>query len=157
MNGGGAACSPSGFGSTTATLLPTVQFYRCRQLICTMAPYSVCFRLQPSPAARTIILHPSLPLQFATSMIVRENDWRLRVVYGTERKIGRASMEPQVGYALLCTSALSRVATSLTRRCADSKWGWRTYDVPEGGSASYCSADPKSMNNCVQGYRVEKH
>jgi len=32
------------------------------------------------------------------------------------------------------------------------KWSWRQHDVPEGGSASYCSADPKSRNNCVEGW-----
>ena len=37
-------------------------------------------------------------------------------------------------------------------RARRSRWTWRTYEVPEGGSASYCSADPLSRNNCVQGY-----
>ena len=57
------------------------------------------------------------------------------------RRTSALSLQPTWDYLLPAACCLRR-----------SKWTWRSYDVPEGGTASYCSSDPLSRNNCVQGY-----
>ena len=57
------------------------------------------------------------------------------------RRTSALSLQPTWDYLLPAACCLRR-----------SKWTWRSYDVQEGGTASYCSSDPLSRNNCVQGY-----
>jgi hypothetical protein len=54
--------------------------------------------------------------------------------------------------SVFCQLQNGKLAERLWHR---SRWTWRNYDVPEGGGASYCSSEPLSRNNCVQGYDGE--
>lgn len=51
--------------------------------------------------------------------------------------------------AVFCQLQNGKLAERLWQQ---KKWTWKSYDVPEGGGAKYCSSDPLSRNNCVRGY-----